>query len=308
MDEEIIELNGAEEIHFTFSAPNKTLLKQGDILAKVGDFKKLIADVHPYYDEDESVTHFQILTQSCDLIRRKASGCGAKYLTIAVIRNIDAVFEREIRGFQNCLAVKNIPCCSAEYRLPLRQLIERLLNNNDSEYFFLRASPVFGLLHDSCTFLPLSIAIKAKEHYQKCLDAKILELAEPFQAKLGWKVGNLYSRIGTIDYAEGARITDLEFEELVDKTLSRYVHWIDQRKFSIFRSIAKKRQENTATLADIVDEVEDQLLRKTRSRLDGIVSEIKRALDLKPEQVTLLRNTLNQNPLIQKAISPASDS
>jgi hypothetical protein len=53
---------------------------------------------------------------------------------------------------------------------------------------------------DCCAILNLSIAIKTPEHYDKCLEAKILELESSFQAKLGWLVGQLYSRVGTQDW------------------------------------------------------------------------------------------------------------
>lgn len=49
-------------------------------------------------------------------------------------------------------------------------------------------------------YLKLSIALKSKEHYDKCLAAKKIELADEFKAKLGWMVGNMYSRVGTADW------------------------------------------------------------------------------------------------------------
>jgi hypothetical protein len=42
--------------------------------------------------------------------------------------------------------------------------------------------------------------IKAELHFQTCLDAKILQLNDTFQAKLGWLVGQMYSRVGTRDW------------------------------------------------------------------------------------------------------------
>ena len=50
-------------------------------------------------------------------------------------------------------------------------------------------------------FLQLSVALKV-EHYDLCLDAKIAELKEPFQAKLGYRVGHMYSRVGTAEWSD----------------------------------------------------------------------------------------------------------
>ncbi len=49
-------------------------------------------------------------------------------------------------------------------------------------------------------YLKVSIALKSGEHYDECLKAKKIELADEFKAKLGWLVGNMYSRVGTTDW------------------------------------------------------------------------------------------------------------
>lgn len=49
-------------------------------------------------------------------------------------------------------------------------------------------------------YLKVSIALKSDEHYDKCLSAKKIELTDEFKAKLGWLVGNMYSRVGTADW------------------------------------------------------------------------------------------------------------
>ncbi len=56
-----------------------------------------------------------------------------------------------------------------------------------------------GISGYNCAFLALSVALKI-EHYDLCLAAKIAQLTGEFQAKLGWLVGNLYSRVGTKEW------------------------------------------------------------------------------------------------------------
>lgn len=49
-------------------------------------------------------------------------------------------------------------------------------------------------------YLKVSIPLKSGEHYDKCLKAKRIELADEFKAKLGWLIGDMYSRVGTTDW------------------------------------------------------------------------------------------------------------
>lgn len=291
-------------LHFTYVQPVETLLKQGDVLANAGELRKVLAEVHPYFTSKEAaVTHFQVLTQSCDLVRRKGNRCSARYITIAAVRLLDVVLQRRIEEIDKRIVVGDMPFCSTLHLLSLRQLVGRLLNNNEDDFFFLRAQPNHGLHHDSCTFLPLSVTLRANEHYEKCLAQKILELREPFQAKLGWKVGNLYARVGTTDFIPGAGIAEKDFDALVDEILSRQVRWVDDRRFGKFRQVATAHQKKgQADLDAIETEVEEKIERSQKSRLDSLVSEIKNLLALDPGGADRVRNLLAQNPLIQRAI------
>jgi hypothetical protein len=81
-------------------------------------------------------------------------------------------------------------------------------------------------LHEPCcAFLRLSIAIRS-EHYEKCLKAKFLELTEEFRAKLGWAVGNLFSRIGTRDWVPTV-MQEPDFENFIEEILDRKFVWFE---------------------------------------------------------------------------------
>ena len=76
-------------------------------------------------------------------------------------------------------------------------------------------------------------SIKAPLHYQKCLDSKFLELDQAFQAKLGWLVGQMYSRVGTTDWSP---------EELSSKTaavLKDAAIWVPDEKMKPLREALK---------------------------------------------------------------------
>ena len=67
-------------------------------------------------------------------------------------------------------------------------------------------------------YLKVSIALKSELHYDACLDAKRLELSDEFKAKLGWLVGELYSRVGTTDWL--SKMTDLERKKMIKENIS----------------------------------------------------------------------------------------
>lgn len=289
-------------LHFTYVPTDQTTLKQGDVLANAGALREVLVKVHPYFTKEEAaVTHFQVLTQSCDLVRRQGNRCNARYITIAAVRLVGVVLQRAVEAVEQRILVNDIYHCSTQHQVTLRNLVSRLLNNNDDDFFFLRAQPDKGLSHDSCTFLPLSVALRASEHYEECLEQKILELDEPFQAKLGWKVGNLYSRIGTTDYIPGASIDKTQFEQLIDKMLERHVRWVDEKSFGQFRRVATSQIKNgNPDLEAIDNKVKQMRERSATSRLDQLVAELRNLLTLSPADSDRVRNLLAQNPLVQR--------
>lgn len=78
--------------------------------------------------------------------------------------------------------------------------LERIYNNTESDYFFLYKEDSLDFPESMIASLKVSIALKSQFHYDVCLNAKLLELSDEFKAKLGWLVGNIYSRVGTTDW------------------------------------------------------------------------------------------------------------
>jgi len=74
-------------MHFTYNeGADKEKLKQGDVLRKTARLQEILEEVHPHYNCEE-YKYFQVLTQSCDLVRRDQDGsCNSRYITLAAVR------------------------------------------------------------------------------------------------------------------------------------------------------------------------------------------------------------------------------
>lgn len=188
-------------MHFTYTALDMDTLHQGDVVDRTEGVEQLLKEVHPHYYNSSDYRFFVVLTQSCDLIRRAPSNkCTSRYITLAAVRPLQLVLARQLEKVQYDPIERELGFCDLSRMTKLTQFMERLLNNNESEYFFLYRDSKQGLDVDHCTFLKLSIAVKSEIHYETLLKAKMLQLAESFEHKLGYLVGNLYSRVGTKEW------------------------------------------------------------------------------------------------------------
>lgn len=70
----------------------------------------------------------------------------------------------------------------------------------EQDYFFLYKEDALSFTTSMVAMLKVSIAIESDLYYDMCLNAKFLELSDEFKAKLGWMIGNIYSRVGTTDW------------------------------------------------------------------------------------------------------------
>lgn len=213
-------------LHFTYEPkPSKTELMQGDVLRRTPEMDELLKDVHPHFYQNKENLLFIVLTQSCDLVRRQAGQtCKAPYITIAPVRALDRVVERYLEQQPKPAAVEaDMLVLNSKIKSKASDFLARLFNNNEPGYFYLDGEDN-ELPCDCVAFLNLSIALKAEMHFEKCLGAKITQLAGTFQAKLGWLVGQMYSRVGTDDFARET-ITKKTKASLKDAAL-----WIDDQQ------------------------------------------------------------------------------
>ena len=159
----------------------------------------ILKDVHPFF-LNEQYKYFIVLSQSCDLVRRNGKDCKTPYITLAAVRNYSDFLERMLLKGRFAEKVNGLLIMDEKNKERAYQLVERVYNNTEPEYFFLYKEDALGFPESMVAYLKVSIALKSKEHYDKCLNAKRIELTDEFKAKLGWLVGNMYSRVGTADW------------------------------------------------------------------------------------------------------------
>jgi hypothetical protein len=213
--------------HWTYRAPTGDL-SQGDVLKKTDEIKSLLEEVHPHYLKDD-YTHFLVLTQTCDLVRRDKGACKSRYITLAAVRPLELAIKRALEKYQESPFEQVANVCSAKHRGRVGDFLVKLFNNNEHDYFYLHEDVALGLSPSSCAFLQLSIAIRARDHYEKCIKARVASMSEIFAAKLGWLVGNLYSRVGTDDWTPEHQKPS-EFKKRVEETLEAACKWIDDEQ------------------------------------------------------------------------------
>ncbi len=260
------------QCHFTYHKTKGDHLAQGDLLAKTEALQKLLEEVHAHYTKDD-YTYFLVLTQSCDLVRRKET-CKARYITLAAVRPLALVVKRELEKHQQPFARKaNV--CGERYKSKMMQFVERILNNNETDFFYLNAEPTFGLSEPSCAFLRLPISIRAYQHYDLCLAARKLSLTDVFQAKLGWLIGNLYSRVGTDDWVPD-HATQEDFQKRINDLLNESCQWVNDEKLEIAAKNAAPEVDDVKGLREIINGTHVASRReKVLERVTSILSELK---------------------------------
>ncbi len=245
-------------MHFTYQEPEGDL-QQGDVLAINGQVKDLLNRFYPYYSSHRDYRHLMVLTHSCDLARHNNQPCKARYITLAAVRPLETVLNREIKKHQRSSVEIGGGLCSMDRRRWIEDFLAKLLNNNNPEYFYLAADTECHL-HEPCVaFLKLGVPVKSEDHYEVCLAARIAQLQDIFQAKLGWLVGNIYSRVGTPDWVP-TKATEEEFSKLIDAMLARMCVWVDQSVLSRLQRELKDRRRTRGAEYDMSQDEIIQLI------------------------------------------------
>ncbi|MEP7198109.1 MAG: hypothetical protein ABI851_16445 [Saprospiraceae bacterium] len=280
--------------HFTYADTiDKECLKQGDVLIKTADLSAVIDEVHPYF-KSNNYPYFLVITQSCDLVKRRDDKCKSRYITIAAIRSLEDALKREAEE----LAVSNIEKITKKLIDPknsskLSEFLSRLFNNNEPDYFYLHHDVSRNFVDPSVAFLRVSIALKSEIHYNVCIKSKVLELQENFQAKLGWLVGNLYSRVGTEDWVPST-LDKSGFEKLVRDQLKTYFQ-IVPNLVDIENQLKEDYTIDQLKNLPINDLIEIVNTTKIRSKKDKVISKL--------EEIITNSSALRQGYDIKKLLS-----
>jgi hypothetical protein len=184
--------------HYIYDTLDPNGLCQGDVLRRTPGLTEVLSKIHPHYGSHTSYRYFLVLTQTCDLVRRDGKPPSSAYITLAAVRPIEDALRREARKYQDWWQ-EPLRVIDDRTFNTLALFTERVLDNNEPSYFYLHEDLSLDLSGRNCAFLALSVALRA-EHYNLCLAAKTAQLKETFRAKLGWLVGNMYSRVGTQEW------------------------------------------------------------------------------------------------------------
>ena len=286
-------------LSLVYLEPGNPYLQQGDVLEKSTGIQAILKEIHPYYETKDDYTHFIVLTQSCDLVRRNSEPCKARYITLAAIRPMSVVVEREVAKYQREFA-KKAKVCKRSVRDRVYHFVEQLLNNNVPEYFYLHPEPTLNFPDPSCAFIRLSVSIRSISHYDACFEARLLSLKEIFQAKLGWLVGNMYSRVGTEDWVPRYATAE-DFKGRIDTILDETCKWVDEKQL--------KEAETTAPdglleggQAVIREHIEATCVPKRRDMVAGAVMDELRKLGIAAtaEESNKIEQRLRSNTIFKQ--------
>ncbi len=243
--------------HFTYAdALDKTCLKQGDVLKKTAELSTLINEVHPYFNS-ENYPYFLVITQTCDLVKRRDDKCKSKYITIAAVRSLGDALKREAEEIAfSTIERRTKKLIDEKNGSKLSEFLGRLFNNNIPDYFYLHHDVSLDFVDPSVAFLRVSIALKSELNYKICLENKVLELEENFQAKLGWLVGNLYSRVGTEDWVPNT-LDQPKFNKLVNDQLKSHFQIVPNLSEieTLLKSKYTAEQIEALAVDDLIEEI-----------------------------------------------------
>lgn len=184
--------------HWTYDVVEPTAdLAQGDIVEPTSAIRDVLREVHPHFLDPKYVS-FMVLSQSCDLVQR--AGNRGQPINLCVIRELRAVAARLLEVYCGT-GMRGIFC--SETRSEGRKFLDRTINQNEQAtgLFYLHPDADAGVSTPSVAMLRIAIALRM-EHYRVIQAGRRGRLRPEFQAKLGWLVGNLYSRVGTEDWSE----------------------------------------------------------------------------------------------------------
>jgi hypothetical protein len=192
-------------LHWTYEeAPIDGDLRQGDVLARTAELVDILGKVLPYFC-DERYTGFLVVTQDCDLALRKTQQCKARHINLAVIREVEPLIPTLIEAE-----------CGTEFPSVYRretseravEVLRKIINLNDQSggLFYLHnvsasASSLPVLATPSVALLRVTISLR-REHYDALRRARQCRLTPVYALRLGWLVGNLYSRVATPDWED----------------------------------------------------------------------------------------------------------
>lgn len=291
---------------FTYAAvddPNSNLC-QGDIIQPTDEVREVLNEVHPHF-MDEKYVAFLVLTQTCDLERRDEKPCKSRYINVAVVRHLRDVLLSFLDRACDGVVVGDQPVLGfycKETRYKAEQLLTRVFNQNAQAegIFYLHPDASSQVGEPSVALLQVSVAFRSHEHYDRLVRARSGRLAEQFQSKLGWLIGNLFSRVATRDWHPSVKnemvTAFLEPSDYVGDTRPR---WISKKHV---QSAKRARVDLTGKSADeIVACLSAHKPTPPREVAIGRAISLAQEVltNLSPEQLQTFKNRLANDPVFK---------
>jgi len=245
-------------MHWTYEkCENNADLEQGDILEPREELSALFKNVHPYFTQPK-YRGFLVITQTCDLQNRLYNGtkrCSATHISLSVIRSVQDVISQSLSERFGFMA----PGIYAMHmQRTVENLAERLVNQNENSLglFFLHSDLDSGIAVHSVALLRVAISVKAVEHYETLKSARVGRLSKEFQPKLGWMVGNLYSRVGVTDWKEKSEKENKNLENNIIKEILSFTRnkpiWLDKK---VYDKILKNKPDFDSLPLNMQEEI-----------------------------------------------------
>ena len=236
-------------MHFTYRVPSDNLM-QGDIIARDAELDAALEKVHPHF-VSEDCQFYMVVTQSCDLVLRKKV-TKARYITIAAVRPLRIAVMRELDQIRTPIETQ-WDIASERKKEKIRNFLGSLFNNNEKGYFFLFKQDDSGLNGLNCAFLRLTVSIESSDYYDLLKENRVLSLSPEFQAKFGWLIGDLYSRVGTEDFSEIERVT---YKKTLQEESDSLCQWVPHEKHpELLSKLAAGEIEEGGDLSQIVEDI-----------------------------------------------------
>jgi hypothetical protein len=253
-----------DQAHFTYASAAPGELLQGDVLLRTPELDQVLKEVHPHFFQKAKNLYFMILSQSCDLVRGREK---TPYITIAPVRSLDAAIARFVAEVSAVAdAPSDLPVLTAKSKTKLAEFLRRVINNNESAYFYLESAGTM-LSQDCCAFLRLGVGLKI-EHYDLCVNAKILQLEDNFQSKLGALIGQMYSRVATRDWDHEA------LETKIKGLLSQSAYYIPDERLASVRDEIKRSVDVNSSYRLTESELRRILSQKVVSKRDQVLARV----------------------------------
>ncbi len=257
--------------HYIYVDPDENCLCQGDILKRTPALIELLGKVHPHYADHLSYRYFVVITQTCDLVCRDGYPPSSPYITIAAARPVEEAIQREAKKHQDWWETPLGLLDSKEFD-QMVLFAESLLNNNITNYFYLHEDLSLGISGQHCAFLSLAITLKI-DHYEICRKAKVAQIQEVFRAKLGWLLGNMYSRVGTSDWDDhyGKNNSRKQASLLIKDNFSPIPKEIKERSI---KELAEKRELNSCSPEEIFEQIKNTSTASRSKRFSDRLAEL----------------------------------